>query len=69
MLWRLYVLPKYRKTGLSHRIVDDVKKRAKGRGFSQIHFAVHEDQEKLIEWYQASGAWKGNPYRWMGFDL
>ena len=69
MLWRLNVVPEYRKTGLGKQIVDEVRKRAKSRGFTQIHFIVHEEQEKLRDWYKESGAWEGNLYRWMGSDL
>ena len=69
MLWRLNVIPEYRKTGLGKKLVDEVNRRARKRGFTQVHFTVHEEQERLREWYKKQGAWKGNLYRWMGFDL
>ncbi len=69
MLWRLNVVPEYRKNGIGEQIIEEVKDHAKSRGFSQLHFMVHDGQERLIEWYQELGAWNGSKYQWMGFDL
>ncbi|MGV8142400.1 MAG: GNAT family N-acetyltransferase [Candidatus Pacearchaeota archaeon] len=69
MLWRLNVLPEYRKKDIGKKLIEEVRKRAKSRGFTQIHFVVHEEYSSLINWYSKLGAWKGNLYRWMGFDL
>ncbi len=69
MLWRLNVLPEYRKRDIGKRLIEEVKKRAKARGFTQLHFTVHEEYTSLINWYSELGAWKGNLYRWMGFDI
>ena len=69
MLSRLNVALEYRKTGLGEELINEVKRRAKARGFTQVHLTVHEEQERLVKWYEERGAWKGNLYRWMGFDL
>src|SRR3989338_1155186 len=69
MLSRLNVIPQYRKTGLGEKLIGEVNRRAKARGFTQVHLTVHEEQERLVKWYEGRGAWKGNLYRWMGFDL
>ncbi len=69
MLSRLNVVPEHRKTGLGRRLIDEVNNRAKKRGFTQVHLTVHEEQERLKEWYKRQGCWEGNLYRWMGFDL
>lgn len=69
MMWRLNVTPDYQKKGIGKKLIGEVKQRAKKRGFTQVHFTVHEEQKELIEWYQRNGAWKGSAYRWMGIDL
>jgi len=69
MFWRLNVIPDYRKKGIAEKIIEEAKKFAKKRGFTQVHFTVHEEQERLISWYQKIGAWRGNLFRWMGFNL
>ena len=69
MLWRLNVIPEYRKKGIGEQLINEVKRRASKRGFTQIHFIVHEEFTSLKNWYQKIGAWNGNLYRWMGFDL
>ncbi|MBM3232200.1 GNAT family N-acetyltransferase [Candidatus Pacearchaeota archaeon] len=68
-LWRLNVIPEYRKRGIGKLLIDEVNRRAKKRGFTQTHFMVHEEQDKLIGGYQKMGAWKGSLFRWMGFDI
>ena len=69
MLWRLNVIQEYRKKGIGEEIIKEVKKRAKKRGFTQLHFLVNDAQERLVNYYQKMGSWKGNLWRWMGFDL
>ena len=69
MSWRLNVIFEYRKKGVAKQLIDEAKMRAKKRGFTQIQFVVHEEQERLRKWYQQQGAWSESLYRWMVFDL
>ena len=56
MLWRLNVIPKYQKKNIGKQLISEVQKKAKSRGFTQLHFTVHEEHSRLIKWYQEQGA-------------
>jgi GNAT superfamily N-acetyltransferase len=69
MLFRLYVIPEYKKQGIGKMLIDEVNKRAKKRKIKSVHFVAKEEYVKLVRWYETTGAHKGNVYRWMWYDL
>jgi GNAT superfamily N-acetyltransferase len=54
---RMYVLPAYRGSGIAGRILAELERRARGRGFQYIRLDTHD---RLVE---AVGMYRGAGYR------
>ena len=54
---RMYVLPAYRGAGIAGRILEELERRARGRGFGVIRLDTHD---RLVE---ALGMYRGAGYR------
>ena len=54
---RMYVLPAYRGAGIAGRILEELERRARGRGFQAIRLDTHD---RLVE---ALGMYRGAGYR------
>jgi GNAT superfamily N-acetyltransferase len=52
---RMYVVPAYRGTGVGGRLLDELERRARGRGFRAIRLDTHDRLVEAVGMYRRAG--------------